>query len=80
MKVGGAENTLAVFDGVVSAGERVDCSWDFAVGMGLMGLPCYEVDQVDEDGPLHLLRRQASLSSVVAAFENVYKTTSTGSS
>ncbi len=54
MKVGGAENTLAFVDGVVSAGERVDCSWDIAVGMGSMGLPCYEVEHVEEDGPLHL--------------------------
>lgn len=51
---------LAVVDDVVAAGCGVYL-WDIALGNRLMDMPCYEVEQVDEDSPTHLVKRQASL-------------------
>lgn len=62
---------LAVVDDVIAVGCGFSASWG-VVGKRRMGITCYEMEEVDENGPLHLVETQASLAhqqSIRAAIE-----------
>lgn len=57
LQLRGAVDALAVSDDVVARGEGVDGSRvEGHLGEGCWRVTCYEVDEVDEDRPLHLVQ------------------------